>query len=381
MKITEIKTFLVNPTGHSRNWIFVKICTDEGVYGIGEAFNTGKVKATEAVIHNYGRYLIGKDPRKIIHHWQAIYCSSRFPLGTVSMGALSSVEHALWDITGKLYGQPIHRLLGGACRKKIKVYTHTRGNTPEELASHSKSLVKKGYSAIKFTPHPPKYEKLNHHAIVKSAYRRVKAVRDAVGEEVDICLDYHSADTSVANAIMMLKILEPLRPAFLEEPILHENIDAMAEVKANTTIPIATGERLFTRYGFRELLEKRAVDIIQPDPIVCGGILETLRIASMAETYYITIAPHNPFGPVATAVCVQIAACAPNFAILEHIPDDIPPRNKIMYNYIKFRDGYLDLPTNPGLGVDLNEKVLENYPYEPWDRKVVILEDGSVGLA
>jgi galactonate dehydratase len=206
-------------------------------------------------------------------------------------------------------------------------------------------------------------------------------VRDAVGENVDICLDYHSTDTSAANAIKMAKTLEPLNPTFLEEPVLHENVDAMAEVKANTVIPIATGERLFTRYGFREVLEKRAVDIIQPDPIVCGGILETLRIANMAETYYISLAPHNPFGPVATAVCVQIAACATNFFILEYVSDDKPPRSEVVPRPVQLNNGYLEIPTKPGIGVDLDEHAMAKYPYATWDRRTVILEDGSVGLA
>jgi len=379
VKIVGLETFLVNPTGRGRNWIYVKIRTDEGIEGVGEAFNTGKDKATEAVIHDYGRWLVGKDPTKVVYHWQALYRSSRFPLGTVSMGALSAVEQALWDITGKRYDAPVYKLLGGPCRERVRAYTHVHGDTPEELAKNASSIVRKGFTAIKFAPHPPNYLRKGVNAVIREAFERVKAVRDVVGEDVDICLDYHGVEFSPCNAVKMAKALEPLKPFFLEEPVLHENVEALLEVKSKTTIPIATGERLFTRYGFRELIEKRAADIVQPDPIVCGGILETLRIASEAETRYMTLAPHNPFSPVATAVCVHVDACAPNFLIQEYIPDE-GVRRKIVKKPIRFEDGYLLLPEEPGLGIELDEKILSEYPFRPWDREVAIKEDGSIGL-
>jgi len=296
------------------------------------------------------------------------------------MGALSAVEHALWDITGKKYGVPVYKLLGGPCRDRIRAYTHVHGSTPDELAKNASEIVRKGYTAIKFAPHPPDYRVKGVNKIIKEAFERVKAVRDVVGEDIDICLDYHGTEFSPCNAVKMAKALEPLKPFFLEEPILHENIDALAEVKAKTTIPIATGERLLTRYGFRELIEKRAADIVQPDPIVCGGILETLRISSEAETRYITVAPHNPFSPVATAVCVHIDACAPNFLIQEYIPDDEGVRREIVKEPIKFDKGYLLLPKKTGLGIELDEDALTKYPFNPWDREVSIREDGSIGL-
>ncbi|MFQ6076298.1 MAG: galactonate dehydratase [Candidatus Bathyarchaeia archaeon] len=380
MKITGLKTFLVKENGIGRNFIFLKISTDEGIEGIGEAYPTGKAKATETVLHDYERWLAGKDPTRVVYHWQALYRGSRFPLGTITMGALSGVELALWDIIGKRYGAPIYKLLGGPCRDKIRAYTHLQGSTPEELAEEARVLVKKGYTAMKFVPYPPDYCTLGPNAIVKRAVERVRAVREAVGDDVDILLDYHGTEFSAANAARMAKALEPFQPLFLEEPVLHENVDAMLEVKNKTTIPIATGERLFTRYGFRELLDKRAVDIIQPDPIACGGILETLRIGAMAEAYYVSLAPHNPCGPVATAGCLHVDACAPNFLIQEHIPDDSPFRGSLVDEPMKLERGYFHLPTRPGLGIELDEEGLARYPFEPYDRRVAIREDGSIGL-
>ncbi len=388
MKITGLKTILAGAQpdmgGRRRNWIYVKVFTDDGIEGIGEAFNTGLDEATESVINSYGRYLIDKDPTRIIHHWEAIYRSSRFPLGTVMLGALSALEIALWDITGKRYGVPIHKLFGGPSRDKIRVYTslffHGEVGSPEQLAKTAKKVVDKGYSAIKISPQPPGYTEKKTDTIIREAFDRVKAVRDAVGDDVDICLDYSGTEFSPINAIKMAVTLEPLKPFFFEEAIPHENVPAMAEVKAKTRIPIATGERLLTKYNFRELIERRAVDIIQPDPIVCGGILETLKIAAMAEPYYITVAPHNPFSPVCTAVCAQVDACIPNFLIQEYKPDDKPPRSDAVIKPLKLEGGYLKLPADPGLGVELNEEALSKYPYQRYDRPVLFREDGSIGL-
>ncbi|MEM2905627.1 MAG: galactonate dehydratase [Candidatus Bathyarchaeia archaeon] len=378
MKITGLKTFLVNYGG--RNWIFVKLTTDEGIEGIGEAYNTVRDKATEASVHQFRHWLIGKDPRDVELHWQAMYRFPRFPLGTVDMGALSGLEHALWDILGKSLGVPVWRLLGGRCRDKIKVYTHAGGRTPEELAENVQVVVKRGFKAVKFGPQPWNYNVLGENAMVRESATRVKAVREAVGEDVDIALDVHGIVYNASTAIKLAQAVEPYKPLFFEEPFLYENVGPLLELKAHTSIPIATGERLFTRYGFRELLEKRAVDIVQPDPCVCGGIMECKRIAAMADTYYVWLAPHNPMSPVGTAVCAQIAASTPNFLILEYIPDDRPPRSEIVKEPLKLEDGYLKPPEKPGLGVELNEEALAKYPYKEVDRGSVFYEDGSVAL-
>ncbi len=378
MKITGLKTFIVN--SGLRNWVFVKLVTDDGIEGIGEAFGTLRDKATEASIHQFRHRLIGQDPRNIEFHWQAMYRFSRFPLGTVDMGGLSALEHALWDILGKSLNVPVWRLLGGRCRDKIKVYTHAGGGTPEELAENTQTVAKRGYKAVKIAPHPPNYNLLGENALVRESALRVRAAREAVGEDVDIAVDLHGIAYNASTAIKIAQVLEPYKPLFLEEPFLYENIGPLQELKAHTSIPVATGERLFTRYGFRELLERRAVDIVQPDPCVCGGIMECKKIAVMADAYYIWLAPHNPMSPVATAVCSHIAASTPNFLILEYIPDDRPPRSEVVKNPLKIEDGYLKIPEKPGLGIELNEEVAIKYPYKEVDRRAVFHEDGSVAL-
>jgi len=378
MKITEVKTFLVH--AGERNWIFVKVYTDEGIEGIGEAYNTLKDRATEQAVHHLARWLIGQDPLRIEHLWQSMYRFSRFPLGTIEMGALSGLEHALWDIVGKAFGTPVYNLLGGRCRDKNRVYVHAGGQTPEELAQSAVSIVKMGYTALKFGPHPRNYPLISENALIKEAVARVKAVREAVGDAVDICLDIHGIFFNPIAAAKIIRALEEYKPLFVEEPLLYENVDAWAKLAAHVNTSLATGERLFTRYGFRELLEKQAVDIIQPDPCACGGILETKKIAAMAEAYYVYVAPHNPMGPVATAVCAHIDASTPNFLIQEYIPDDRPPRSEVVVKPLEVEGGYLKLPTKPGLGLELNEEALGKYPYQPTFRGTAYHEDGSVAL-
>jgi len=388
-RITDVKTFFFHgqkaTEKRGRNWIFVKVYTDDGFEGVGECFNTGvfgDIAITE-VVKGYRQWLLGKDPTMIVYHWQAIYRSSRFPFGLVEMAALSGIEIALWDILGKKCGVPVYKLLGGSCRDKIRAYVslfvYGETDTPENLAKTAGEVVKLGYTGVKFNPNPPDYWKKTADQIEREAFERVKAVRDAVGDDIFIMLDYAATEYSPANAIKMAKALEPLNPFFLEEPVLWENIDAMAEVKANTKIPIATGERLITIHGFRELIQKRAVDIIQPDPILTGGILETIKIATMADAYYVLVAPHNPFSPIATAVCVNVDACTPNFLIQEYKPDDKPPRSEVVIEPVKFDRGWLQLPTKPGIGIELNEEAFSKYPYKPFERATVIREDGSIG--
>jgi galactonate dehydratase len=379
MQITAVQPYIV-PVEDGRNYLFVKVLTDTDITGIGEAYPTGKAEAMAVVIRDYARWLVGKNPGKIVYHWQALYRGARFPLGTMAMGVLSGLEVALWDIKGKACGVPVYALLGGPCRDRIRAYTHAHGPTPEALAASARALVQRGYTAVKFAPHPPDYATLGVNLVVPRAVERVRAVREAVGDDVDVLLDYHGVEFNPAFAVRLARAVEPFHPLFLEEPVLHENVAAMLDVKRRTSIPLATGERLFTRYGFRELLERRAVDIIQPDPIVCGGILETLHIAAMAEAHYVQLAPHNPCGPVATAVALHVDACAQNFLIQEHIPDDAPARRRLVDTPMTLDDGYFRLPTRPGLGLDLDDTALTSRSHRPYDRRVALRDDGSIGL-
>jgi len=379
MQITKIDTFLVN-LGH-RNIPLVKVHTDEGLYGIGEAYSCGPDRATVEVIHDFAEWLIGRDPRDIEGLWHLMYAGSRFPGGSVVNAAISGIEHALWDIAGKAAGLPVYRLLGGKCRHKVRVYQSPGGQTPPELADNAVALIEQyGYTALKLSPMPPGYQTMPWNVAVKEAVARVEAVRLAVGDEVDLGLDPHARIFEPARALELCQALKPYKPFFIEEPLRPENYEAMAKLSQHTDVPLATGEMLYTRYEFRDLISLQAVDIIQPDVCLTGGLWEMKKIAAMAEASYISVAPHNPCGPVATAVNVHFAASTQNFLILEYHPDDASPRRDLVDEPIKLVDGYLELPERPGLGLDLNEEVLGRYPFRSWRRPFPFRKDGSLAF-
>lgn len=297
MKITKLETFFVKP-----RWLFLKISTDEGLVGWGEPVVEGRSQTVAAAVQEIGRYLIGQDPRRIEHHWQAIYRGQFYRGGPVLCSALSGIEQALWDITGKWLGQPVYQLLGGATRERIRMYGWV-GNSFGEYIENAKVRSGEGFTAIKMgvSGALEPIETLEH---VELEVERFAAVRGAVGKAVDIGIDFHGR-VSPAMAVRLARALEPYHPLFIEEPVLCENIDAMVTVARSTTIPIATGERLFTKWGFREVLEKQAAFVMQPDLSHAGGILESKKIAAMAECYYAVVAPHCPLGPIALAACLR----------------------------------------------------------------------------
>lgn len=379
MKITEIKTYLVNPGG--RSYVFVKVMTDEGIDGIGEAYSVGPDDATALTISYFAEWLKGFNPMDIEALWARMYNGSRFPGGSIINSAISGIEQALWDIMGKALGVPIYQLLGGKCRDKIRVYQGTGGGTPESLAENTLATIEKyGYTAVKIGPHPPGSDAMPYNEVVKQSSARMEAVRNAVGDGIDIGVDAHAKIFEPNRAIMMAEAIAPYKPLFFEEPLRPENIDALADMKAKVKIPIATGEMLYTKYEFRELLVKQAVDIIQPDVCCAGGIMECKKIAGMAEAFYVPMAPHNPLSPVATAVNVHLATAIPNFLILEYIPDDSPPRSDLVKEPMKVVNGYIPIPTKPGLGIELNEEAFSKYPYKPWNRGFPKREDGAMAF-
>ncbi|MCC6176972.1 MAG: galactonate dehydratase [Chloroflexi bacterium] len=379
MKITQIQTFVVGLT--HRNFLFVKVSTDEGITGIGEAYSVGPDDAVANVVSDFETWLVGRDPRDVEALWHLMYAGSRFPGGSILNAALSGIEHALWDISARALGVPVYRLLGGKFRDRIRVYQAPRGATPEALAEDAVRLVERyGYTALKIGPQPPGWEKMPFETVVRHSAARLEAVRKAVGDEVDIGVDAHARIFEPARALEMAKALEPYRPFFFEEPLRPENIDALADLRARSPIPIATGEMLYTKFQFRELLEKRAADIIQPDICVAGGILECKKIAALAEANYVTVAPHNPMGPLATAVNVHFSASTPNFLILEYTPDDTGDRRNLLREPLVVKDGYLEVPEGPGFGVALNEEFVANRPGARWHRPFPILPDNSLGF-
>ena len=311
MKITRITPYPVQP-----RWLFVKMETDDGVVGWGESLGD-KAHVVAEAIRSYEHHLVGEDPRKITHHWQSMYRGAFWRGGPTLNAAISGLEMCLWDILGKSLGAPVWQLLGGAVRDRIRVYTHAGGKTPEECATKAKSLVERGFTALKFCPFEQVHI-VDHYSVVVKAAQKVQAVRETVGNEVDIMLDFHGR-VSPTMAMWMEEAFREFHPMFIEEPVLPENVDAMVSFTKKSKTPVATGERLFTKWAFREVLEKGAAAILQPDPCICGGIMETRQIGAMAESWFSALAPHNPYGPLNLAACLQVDATTPNFLIQEYI--------------------------------------------------------------
>ena len=378
MRITDIRTYVVGATG--RNWVYVKVSTDEGIEGIGEAYSVGPDESTVAVIHDFKRWLIGEDPLNIEKIWQKMYYFTRFPGGSIVNSAISGIEHALWDIAGKKYDMPVYMLLGGKCREKVRCYQSVSGSTPEILAENAKRLVKKyGYTALKIDP-IPNSTKRPFNLVIDQAVQRMKALRDALGYEVDIALDAHAKIFEPSLAVRLAKAVEDFKPLFLEEPVRPENIDALANVTRKTQVPIASGEQLYTKFEFAPLIERHAVDIIQPDICCAGGISECKKIAAIAEAHYVSVAPHNPMSPLATVINVHFCVSIPNFLVLEQRPADVTPWSDVLKDPLRLKDGCYEPPVKSGFGVELNESAFEKFPPKAWHRKFTYNEDGSVAL-
>ena len=376
LKITDIQSFLVDVGG--RNLCFVKVLTDAGIYGFGEAYSVGPDQATVATIQDFKGWLVGKDPRNVEYLWATMYNFTRFPGGAVINAAISGIEHALWDIAGKAAGLPVYMLMGGKCRDKVRVYQSAGGATPARLAENAKGLIAKyGYTALKMAPHPPGSQSMAYNAVTRAAGQRAGAVRDAVGPDIDLAFDAHATLFEPIRAFQMAEALKPARPFFLEEPIRMENMDALQTLKQKMEIPLATGECLYTKHDFRQLMARQAADIVQPDICLAGGFLELKKIAGMAEAHYVVVAPHNPMGPLATMVNVHFAACTPNFLILEYHPDDEAPRKNLIKDPILVKDGYLEIPNKPGWGYEVNEEAFRHYPPKPWRRGFAYRADGA----
>jgi galactonate dehydratase len=276
---------------------------------------------------------------------------------------------------------PVYQLLGGRCRDRVRVYQNPGGRTPEELHDNTLRVLERyGYTALKIGPQPPGQHAMPWGRVLRVSAARFEAVRRAAGDDIDIGLDPHAKIFEPARALELINAVKPYRPYFVEEPIRPENLDALGVMKSKTDVTIATGECLYTKFEFRDLLVRNAADIIQPDICCSGGLLEQKKIASMAESFYVTVAPHNPMGPVATAVNVQFAACTPNFLILEYNPDDTGPRKELLKEPLVVKNGYIELSDKPGLGVELNEDVFDKYPFKRWHRPFPIREDGSVAF-
>ena len=379
IKITDIKTFLVG--AGSRNWLYVKIYTDQGVHGIGEAYSCGPDEATVKVIEDFKLWLVGQDPRNVQYLFDLMYNTTRFPGGLIVNAAISGIEHALWDIAGKAAGLPVWALLGGKVRNKVRVYQSIGGNSPQAAADSAKSLVEKyGYTAVKMAPHQNGDGAMAYNMVTRIAGQRVKAVREMVGPDVDIAVDCHARLFEVQRALRIAREIEEYYPFWLEEPIRCENVDAMKKLADHVNIPLASGEANYTKYEFRDLINAQALDIVQPDICLCGGVLELKKIAAMAEAQYMMVAPHNPMSPLATVINVHFAASTPNFLILEYYAPDTAPYKDIVNEPLMVKQGYVDVPTKPGWGVELNEEAFRTMPAKAWRRAPSFRADGSVAF-
>lgn len=364
IRITKLETTLVQP-----RWLFLKVHTDAGIVGLGEPTLEGKPQTCIAAVKELESYLIGKDPRAVVHHWQAMYRHAFYRGGPILTSVISGLDMAMWDIKGKALGVPVYELLGGPTRNRIRVYAHA--SSPEVI----RQLAKEGFTAFKtgvFKRRPARIVETPN--FVENAAEHFASLRDAVGKEADIGIDFHGA-ISPQTAKLLIKALEPHQPMFVEEPIQCQNVDVMADIARGTHLPIATGERIFTKWGFREILEKRAASILQPDLCHAGGITEVRLIAGMAEAYYAAIAPHNPLGPISLAAGLQVAASIPNFLCQEQVSLG----DGYLKKSFKVRDGYLDLPRGPGLGIELDEDALADKMGHSWKNpETYDVDDGSV---
>ncbi|MEE1048848.1 MAG: galactonate dehydratase [Clostridia bacterium] len=379
MKITKLEVIKVKP-----RWMFLKMYTDTDIVGLGEPVLEGHCNAVEAVIKEFEEYLIGKDPMQIEHHVQALYRGGFYRGGPLMMSAISGIEQAMWDIKGKYYNCPVYEMLGGKCREKIRMYTHVKlagvaGEFPiSQMLDIAQSRLDEGYTALKYSIIPP-IKPIDSPENTKKHVERFAAVREKIGMGVDLAIDFHGR-VSPAMAVRLCEELKPYMPFFIEEPCLPENVDCMVNIARSTSIPIAAGERLFGKWEYRELIEKQAVSVVQPDICHCGGIFEGRKIATMAELYFGSLAPHNPLGPISLASCLQLDACTPNFLAQEH-PGN-PDKSDLGVGYIKepfvIKDGYIDVPTKPGLGVELDEEALMDKIYDgKWTTPRQYYEDGS----
>jgi galactonate dehydratase len=379
MKITALETFLVPP-----RWLFLKVTTDEGIVGWGEPVVEGHAATTQAAVHELETYLIGQDPMRIEYLWQVMYRCAFYRGGPVLMSAISGVDQALWDIKGKALGVPVYQLMGGLVRDKLKVYTWIHGDTPEDVANAALEKRDMGYTALKLIPFEEGMHFIDSFEKVERAVRRIGAIRDKVGYTMDVAVDFHGR-VHKPMAKVLVRELDPFKLMFIEEPVLPENLDALREIARYTSTPIATGERLYSRWDFKRILEAGVVDIVQPDLSHAGGLSECKKIAAQAEAYDVAIAPHCPLGPIALASCIQLDCCTPNAFIQEQSLGIHYNKGNELLDYIKnpsifhYENGFVAPPTKPGLGIEINEEYVREAAKvgHAWKNPVWHNEDGT----
>ncbi|MEC2324484.1 galactonate dehydratase [Lederbergia lenta] len=379
MKITNMECFIVPP-----RWLFLKIETDEGIVGWGEPIVEGRAHTVKAAVEELSDYLIGKDPMRIEDHWQTLYRSGFYRGGPILMSAIAGIDQALWDIKGKFYNAPISDLLGGACRDSVRVYSWIGGDRPIDVAKEANEKADAGFTAIKMNG-TEELQYIDSHKKIDEVLERVAAVRTAVGIDFGIGIDFHGR-VHKPMAKVLAKELEQFRPMFIEEPVLAENNEALREIAHATTIPIATGERMYSRWDFKKLLSDGYVDIIQPDLSHAGGITECKKIFALAEAYDVAVAPHCPLGPIALAACLQVDATAHNVFIQEQSLGIHYNEGNDLLDYLadhsvfEYKDGYVKILDKPGLGISVDEEFVRKQAQvgHSWKNPVWRHKDGTI---
>ncbi|AWH46706.1 MULTISPECIES: galactonate dehydratase [Stenotrophomonas] len=379
MKITAITTFLVPP-----RWCFVRIDTDTGISGWGEPIVEGRAHTVAAAVEELSDYLIGKDPRHIEDHWNVLYRGGFYRGGPILMSALAGIDQALWDIHGKALGVPVHTLLGGPVRERIRVYSWIGGDRPADTARAAAEAVARGFTAVKMNA-TEEVQFVDSHAKVTRVLENVQAVRDAVGNDVGLAVDFHGR-VHKPMAKVLMRELAPFNLMFIEEPVLSEHLEAIPELAALSPAPIALGERLYSRFDFKRVLQTGGVDILQPDPSHSGGITETRKIAAMAEAYDVALALHCPLGPIALAANLQLDAVCYNAFIQEQSLGIHYNASNDLLDYLvdrtpfQYQDGFVSIPDGPGLGIEINQAYVDERAAEGhrWRNPIWRHADGSV---
>jgi galactonate dehydratase len=378
-EIEDYELFQVPP-----RWLFLRVETSDGRVGWGEPVVEGRAKTVEAAVEELMEtYLLGSDPSRIEDHWGTMYTGGFYRGGPVLMSAIAGIDQALWDLKGKRAGMPVHELLGGPARDRIRIYQWIGGDRPGDVAEEARDRMDDGFTAFKMNA-TEELRRVDNPATVEAAADRLAAVRETVGPEIDVAVDFHGR-ASKATAKRLAAALDPHDPFFIEEPVLPEYNDALPAIAAHTSAPIATGERMYTREDFRGVLETGAVDVIQPDLSHAGGITEVHKIAAMADAHDVALAPHCPLGPIALASCVQVDAVVPNALIQEqslgiHYNEGT---DELAYladpGVFDYEDGYVELPDGPGLGIEIDEDVVRDRAGDhDWHSPVWRHDDGSV---
>ena len=373
MKITNVKSFPV--WGGNRNFFFVKVETDAGIYGIGEGGITWRELAAAACVDHLKPLLIGEDPSQIEHLWQLMFRGGFFPAGRIACSAISAIDIALWDIRGKVLGVPVYDLLGGLVRKKVVCYPHIGGESPEQLANNAIKMADQGWRFVRWGT-PTEGDILEPSKAARQTLKQCDAVRTALGDDIEILIDVHTR-LDPQHVIPLCRSLEQFHPYFIEDPLRSENVKTYHQMARHVSVPLAVGEQFATKWEFRELIEEELMQYARIDVCIVGGLTEARKVANWCETHYIDIAPHNPLGPVSTAACLHLDLATSNFGVQElpRQPGTILP--EVFPVQVSFEDGHLLPPTSPGLGIDFNEEAALASYYQEGGSPRISRPDGT----